>query len=75
MKRKLRFLSCFAFGAMLMFGMSACSNDDDNDALDEPEYKENMFEAAMIPYIDNTVGPHTKAWQTMPYSWQTHAMQ
>ncbi len=60
MKRNLRFLSGLAFGAMLMFSMSACSNDDDNDALDEPDYKESMFEAAITPYINNTVVPTYK---------------
>lgn len=59
MKKNLKFLSYFAFCAMLVFSVSACS-DDDSEGSDEPDQKETMFASAIVPYIDNTVIPTYK---------------
>ena len=60
MKKYLRTLSYIALCTMFMFAVSACSDDDNNSITDEIDYKESMFKAAMLPYIDNTVVPTYK---------------
>ncbi len=59
MKKNWKFLSYLTFCTMLVFGICSCS-DDENNTAGEPDYKESMFEAAMTPYIDNTVVPTYK---------------
>lgn len=60
MKKYLRTLSYITFCTMFMFAVSACSDDDNNSITDDIDYKESMFKAAMLPYIDNTVVPTYK---------------
>lgn len=61
MKKTLKLLSFFAFSTMLAFGLSACSDDDPAvEPIPEGPTKEEMFEAAITPYINNTVVPTYK---------------
>lgn len=59
MKMFLKFPLYLMCGAMMVMGMSAC-DDDDNGGDGELSKKEQMFKAAMDPYVNNTVIPTYK---------------
>lgn len=62
MKRNLKFISYYAFCAMLSLGICSCSDDDTTGAEPELEVdsKEVAFEKAINPYVDNTIVPTYK---------------
>lgn len=60
MKKNFKLIPAIALGAMCMFAFSACSDDDDNNALNVQDEKETMFKAAIVPYVDNTIVPTYK---------------
>ncbi len=50
-----------ALAATLMIGITACSDDDDNNGQgNELSQKEKTFKAAIVPYVDNTIVPTYK---------------
>lgn len=61
MKKFLKYSAVVLSGVSMMASMSACSDDDDAPASgSELSEKEQMFQAAMTPYINNTVIPAYK---------------
>lgn len=60
MKKFLKFPLYLLCGAMIAAGTVACSDDDENVEETPASDKEQMFEAAMTPYINHTVVPTYK---------------
>lgn len=60
MRKEFKLFTSIALGAMCLFAFSACSDDDDNNVPEPQDEKEAMFEAAIIPYVDNTIVPTYK---------------
>ena len=61
MKKYFKFAMYFIAGALMSTSMVACSDDDDEPAVEEGlSKKELALQKALIPYVDNTVVPTYK---------------
>ena len=60
MKRSLKFISYFAFCAMLSLSICSCSDDDTTPDAGQEDQKEQAFENAIKPYVDHTIIPTYK---------------
>lgn len=58
MKKKLKLLSYFALSAFMLVSFTSCNEDNQGD--DELDSKSKMFQAAIVPYVDNTIVPTYK---------------